>query len=98
MRFYFVFCFIICSLLFSQNTQAYQIDSETTYLYDEPGTFEFFANVPRDYGQFFNQAFKKEYTTNLILIGASTALLIAVDQPLYDETARLGRQWGIGNE
>ena len=41
--------------------------------------------------------FNKEYTLANILIGTTTALFIATDQQIYDQSAEWGRNWGIGN-
>jgi hypothetical protein len=41
--------------------------------------------------------FNKEYIFPNILIGPTTALFIAYDQPIYNTTAKLGRNLGIGN-
>ena len=83
--------------LFCQNqNQLYTIEGEE-YIYSKPSTFDFLLKAPDNFLDFGNNMFNKEYTSANILIGTSTAFFIATDQGIYDQTAKWGRAWGIGN-
>lgn len=76
--------------------QHFNIEGEK-YLYSKPNTFDFILKAPNNFVNFGNNMFNKEYTFANILIGTTTAIFIATDQQIYDQTAKWGRTWGIGN-
>lgn len=97
-----LFFLLLANLIFYNNsfsqadTQIYNIEGEE-YIYSKPGTFDFLLKTPNNFVNFGSNMFNKEYTLTNILIGTSTAFLIATDQSIYDQTAKWGRAWGIGN-
>lgn len=83
-------------LLGQSNGQIFEIEGNN-YLYKKPGTFDFILKSPQSFSEFGKNMFNQEYTVPNILIGATTALFIVYDQPIYDNFAKWGRDWGIGN-
>jgi hypothetical protein len=60
------------------------------YVYTKPRRFEMVRNLPSDFGRFGGSAFSRERIPAWIALGAGTAALIAVDQPVVDEMQRFG--------
>lgn len=81
----------------SAQDQVYNI-AGINYIYKKPGTFVFISNIPSSLLSFGNSMFNKEYTLANILIGTTTAFLIASDQSIYNQVSKWGQNWGIGNE
>lgn len=90
-----LFSYLFCSNSFSQD-QYFSIEGEQ-YKYSRPNTFDFILKSSDNFVNFGNNMFNKEYTLANILIGTTTAFFIATDQQIYDQSAKLGRKWGIGN-
>ena len=93
--FVLLFFHLLFSISLSQD-QYFNIDGEQ-YVYSKPNTFDFILKSPNNFLNFGNNMFNKEYTLANILIGTTTAFFIATDQQIYDQTAKWGRTWGIGN-
>ncbi|MEE9170601.1 MAG: phosphatase PAP2 family protein [bacterium] len=77
------------------SAQIHQINPGLSFVYEKPGAFDHFKRFPGDISRYFQITFRKK---NLIKIGAMasiTALLVAVDQPILDETKRFGRRIGL---
>lgn len=92
----FLISFFLPVIQYSQQ-QTFIIEGEE-YIYEKPNTFDFILKSPDSFLDFGNNMFNKEYTISNIFIGASTALFIVYDQPIYDKVSQWGRDWGIGNE
>lgn len=67
------------------------------YVYVNPGLWTAAKNQVGDQKDFWRAAFQKDNVPLLIGLGASTGLLIAADQRLYEGTYRLGTRWGISH-
>lgn len=76
--------------------QVFKVGEEE-YVYDKPNVFEFLTKAPGHFLKFGEEAFTQKYTKANLAIVASSAFLIAYDQPIYDQCAEWGRKWGIGN-
>ncbi len=93
--FVLLFFYLSYSISIGQH-QYFNIEGEA-YKYTKPNTFDFILKAPNNFVNFGSNMFNKEYTFANILIGTTTAIFIATDQQIYDQTAKWGRAWGIGN-
>ncbi|HRN26141.1 MAG: phosphatase PAP2 family protein [Ignavibacteriaceae bacterium] len=91
-----VFIFVLQQIVVAQD-QVFDVDG-IKYLYKKPGTFDFILKAPSSFASFGSSMFNKEYIIPDVLIGTTTALFIVYDQPIYNETAKFGRNIGIGND
>ena len=67
------------------------------YAYAPPGPWTAVKNQVDDQKVFWRDAFQKDNVPLLIGLGASTGLLIAADQRLYEGTYRLGTRLGLSH-
>lgn len=65
------------------------------YVYPDAGPVGIVRNLPGDWAEFGRRTFSRENAPMLAGIAASTALLIAVDGELYEQTMKLGDRMGI---
>ncbi len=96
---------LCCVLIFCLNIGISQVERPQyftiegdVYEYQTPSVWDMFTKVPSAYGDFFDRSFSNDALEEWAWIGGSTALLMAYDQEIYDETARFGRRIGLGNE
>jgi hypothetical protein len=54
--------------------------------------------MPRNFGTFFSDSFAKDKLGAWGVIAASTTLLVIYDREVLNETQRMGRRLGIGND
>ena len=67
-------------------------DSATGYAYTRPSPFHAILDVPAALGASGREAVRAEHIPMWIAVGASTAALIAVDEPVLAETRRVGQR------
>ncbi|MDQ6634279.1 MAG: phosphatase PAP2 family protein [Gemmatimonadota bacterium] len=75
--------------------QSYRVAPERVLLFTRPVRLQSVRNVPRDLAQVASQAGERH---SLLVLGstvAGTALLVAADQQIVDETQRFGRRIGL---
>lgn len=75
----------------SVRTMSYTLNSNTVLVYSRPKSFEFITALPRDYGDFCKDVFRKDQLINIGLIAGSTVLLVAYDQTILDNAKNFGR-------
>jgi len=75
----------------------YHISPDLSFSYDRPESFQFLKYAPKDFSIYFNSTFQKKNILKIGAMAAITAVLIAYDQPIYEETQRLGRRWNISS-
>jgi hypothetical protein len=68
------------------------------YIYQKPSWAEPFTTMPRNFGTFFSDSFAKDKLSAWGVIAASTTLLVIYDREVLNETQRMGRRLGIGND
>lgn len=76
------------------NAEIYTFNDKT-YVYTKPAPLDFIKNSPRDLIVFTKTTFQKK---NLLKVGALVALtgiLVALDQPITDNTQHFGRRIGL---
>lgn len=78
----------IVALIFSYITLMAQKDSNVL-VFNKPKSFSFITNVPGEIGQLVKQPFQKKNLKSTVLIAATTTLLIAFDQPVYNGVRQL---------
>ena len=100
---------IIPSSLVAQNTSATDSasgsptparqvvgrDSATAYIYTRPRFLHAVTDAPAALGATARESFRLKHLPVMIAVAASTAALIAVDEPMLDETRRLARRVGL---
>ena len=72
----------------------YQLGDET-YVYENPGTFDFIKFFPGNVIKYSKDTFRQENLFNIGAMVSVTALLVAYDQQMLDETQRFGRRIGL---
>jgi hypothetical protein len=80
---------------FQTTAMIYQVSPELSFSYDRPETFQFLKYAPKDLVIYWNNTFQKKNVLKIGAMAAITALLVAYDQPIYEETQKLGRHWNI---
>lgn len=81
----FITCFVLPA--FAQDSTAiryYQQKDTITHSYERPGKWGFIKHVPADMWQIGKLPFKKQNLKGLVLVAASTAILIPLDQRIQD--------------
>ncbi len=68
---------------------------EKNYIYHRPAPFDFIKHFPGNLIKYTRDSFQRENWLNWGAMITATALLVAVDQPLLDETQRFGRKLGL---
>jgi len=71
--------------------QVYDLNSTESLLIYKPRPFEFVTNVPSDLAKFGKTVVAKKNLPALGLLIGSTAVLVALDQPLLDAAQQFGR-------
>jgi len=71
--------------------QVYDLNSSESVLFYKPRPFDFIKNVPSDLAQFGKTVVAKENIPTVCLLVGTTAVLMALDQPLLDAAQRFGR-------
>ncbi len=80
------------------DTQTFQINAGTKYLYQKPKPFEFIKNGLMNIGTLSTMAVQKENMGNLGMVAASTLLMISLDQQIVDEAKNAGRKLNISGD
>ncbi len=68
------------------------------YEYQKPKPLDFMKNIPSDFVDFYHQSFSLSNWKGLSLISLSTGALIYYDEPIIDETRRIGKKLNISAE
>ena len=71
--------------------QVYDLKSTESLLFYKPRPFEFVTNVPSDLAMFGKTVVAKKNLPKIGILIASTAILVALDQPLLDAAQQFGR-------
>jgi membrane-associated phospholipid phosphatase len=66
--------------------------------YNRPESWGFIKHVPGDLWQIAKSPFRKENTKGLLLVAASTAILLPLDQPILDGVKKLSDKIGLQSE
>ena len=90
--------FIASLLLLSVQTFAVDEQLHNGHIYLKPKWHEPFSTMPRNFGTFFSDSFSKDKIGPWAAIAASTTLLVIYDRKILNETQRVGRRLGIGND
>ena len=75
--------------------QVIRRDSVTGYRYVRPRLFHAITDVPMALGASSREAFRVRHVPAIVAVVASTAALIAVDEPVLAETRRVARRVGL---
>lgn len=91
---------LFIGVLFIYSLQAFSNDEQihNGYIYQKPTLLEPFTTMPRNFGTFFSDSFSKDKVGAWATIAASTTLLLIYDREVLNESQRLGRRLGIGND
>ena len=83
----------------TQDSRAKQADASATpgreYIHPDAGIPGIVRNLPGDFMDFGRRTFSMDNMPMLAGLTASTALLIALDGPLYEKTMELGDRMGV---
>jgi hypothetical protein len=71
--------------------QIFNANSSGSILFYKPRPFEFVTNVPSDIGKFGKAVIARKNLPKLGLLLGTTAVLVALDQPLLDAAQQFGR-------
>ncbi len=66
------------------NEKSYDVGNGKIYVYTKLKPFSFLTNVPKDFVGIAKAPFKKNAVNPVLLVVASTAILVLLDQPLID--------------
>jgi membrane-associated phospholipid phosphatase len=66
------------------NEQSYDVGNGKIFIYTKPKPFSFLTNLPKDFVGIAKAPFKKNAVKPVLLVAASTALLVLLDQPMID--------------
>lgn len=72
--------------------RVYRLGPPGDFAYTRPGWTEFARNIPRDELAAGRAALRRDNLPMWGLIAGTTLALVAVDQPIFDEARRFGRQ------
>jgi len=101
-----LFCFVnfsfsktnsdtISSSKFPDDTVSY---NGTHYIYSKPKPFRFLKNIPKDFVDFSKNYFTKKNIPNIIGLTVGTVALVVMDQPLIDNSKKVGTALNIDGE
>lgn len=76
----------------------YHFGPDQSFIYDKPQAFQFLKNAPKDLSSYCASTFQKKNVLKIGAMAAITAVLVAYDQPIYEEAQRLGRRWNISRK
>jgi len=76
---------------------VYPIGNNQELVFQKPRVFQFVRNAVGDFPEYCKVSFQKKHLVNIGAITAITALMVAYDQPIYEETLRIGRRLNISS-
>ncbi len=80
------------------SVQRYRISPAMDFIYAKPRPFGFFTNGFKDIARYGKTTFRTVNIPQWTAVLASTALLVAIDQPIIDESQRLGTRLHISGD
>ena len=86
----FIFSFSYLNLIAQKDSSV--------LVFNKPKAFSFVTNVPGEFVQLVKQPFQKKNLKSTALVIGSTALLIAIDQPVYDGVRKFSDNIGLHPE
>lgn len=89
--------FFTAVLFFLLQTVFSQKDS-FTYEFQRPKPFSFITNVPEGFVKIITTPFEKKSLKATAVVAGATALLIAIDQPVYDGVRKFSDNIGLAPE
>lgn len=93
----FTFLFLLSAQSYSAEVQTYELNG-AVYEYSPPRLTEPFINLLPSMITFFDRSFARSNWKNLGIITASTLILYKYDRQILNESQKLGRSLGIGND
>ncbi len=79
----------------SRAGQVLCINDQLAYRYQKPAWTTFIKHFPGDLRQYGQITFRRSNLVNIAVMTALTGVLVAVDQPVLDETQRFGKRLGL---
>jgi hypothetical protein len=79
----------------NKDETRYEVSEDVYFIYEKPKPFDFVANTFGNLKAAWNNSFRKENSWIIAGVAASTALMIAYDQEIMEETQRFGDEIGI---
>ena len=73
-------------------TMVYQISPDIDFVYSKPRRFQYIKYGPKDLFIYGKNTFQKKNIARISAMAAATALLVAADQSIADESQKLGRK------
>ena len=86
------------ALQLQQNEKAYDAGSGKIFIYSKPKPFAFITHLPNDAAGIVSATFKKKAIKPLLLIGASTGLLLLADEPIANGVQQFSRNINLHPE
>ncbi len=80
------------------NEQSYDVGNGKIVIYTKPKPFSFLTNLPKDFAGIAKAPFKKNAVKPVLLVAASTALLVLLDQPLIDGAEKFSKNIHLSPE
>lgn len=79
----------------SSGQQIYRINESLSYAYEKPAPLAFIKHFPGNLQRYVQITFQRSNLMDFAAMSALTALMVAADQPMLDETQRFGRRIGL---
>ena len=80
------------------NVKTAKVQIYNGYAYSRPRPFTFVTNLPFDVRDYCKSTFRKEQLPNWGMMLVATAALVAIDQPLLDQSMVLANRMGITHD
>jgi hypothetical protein len=80
------------------NTKKYNVGKGKIFEYSKPKAFSFLTNLPKDFAGIGKAPFKKNTVKPVLLVAASTALLVLADQSITDGVDKFSSNIGLSAE
>lgn len=86
------------TILLQKNEKLYHLGKGKTYIYTKPKSFSFLTNLPRDFAGIGAAAFKKNAVKPVLLVAASSTILILADQAITDGVKKFAENINLSGD
>jgi hypothetical protein len=86
------------TIILQKNEKLYQLGKGKTYIYSKPKSFSFLTNLPKDFAGIGAAPFKKNAIKPVLLVAASSAILILADQTITDGVRKFSDNIGLSGQ
>jgi PAP2 superfamily len=86
------------SIVLQKNEKIYYLGKGKTYIYSKPKSFSFLTNLPKDFAGIAAAPFKKNAIKPVLLVAATSTILILADQAITDGTVKFAQNIHLSAE